>query len=330
VGKQYNLAGVNIAKGEEAVRLIKEKVVSTYDDNVVSSLKQFAGIYKHGDGFLVSATDGVGTKLDLAAELNNHRTIGIDLVAMSVNDIIVHGAKPLFFLDYLATGKLDPAKVADVVSGITDGCREAGCVLLGGETAEMPGFYGAGRYDLAGFAVGTATAESLILNREITEGLDIIGIASSGPHSNGYSLVRKIIADNKLDLEESYGLSNSLGEALLRPTVIYSGVPGLLGDNILALAHITGGGFYQNIARILPDDIDASIYSGRWEVPEIFGLLQKYGGVSEEEMFEVFNMGIGMAAVVKDGNRAIECLQPKFKASLIGKTVSGEGRVIVE
>lgn len=328
--KQYKEAGVDIAKGEEAVRLIKEKVASTYDKNVVSSLRQFAGIYKQGNSFLVSATDGVGTKLDLAAELDNHRTVGIDLVAMSVNDVIVHGAKPLFFLDYLATGKLEPDKVSDIVGGISDGCRQAGCVLLGGETAEMPGFYGDGRYDLAGFAVGVATAETLILNREITAGLDIIGIASSGPHSNGYSLIRKIISDNKLELTQSYGLSASLGGLLLKPTVIYSGLPELLGDNVLALAHITGGGFYQNIARTIPDSVDVLINSGSWTVPEIFGFLQKYGSVSEEEMFEVFNMGIGMAAIVKDANQAMACLESKFDAFLIGKTVAGKGKVVIE
>lgn len=330
MSNKYTEAGVDIAKGEEAVNLIKEAVKSTYDENVVSSLNQFAGIYKHGKDYLISATDGVGTKLELAGIMEDHSTIGIDLVAMSVNDIITHGAKPLFFLDYLATGKLNPQKTAQVVEGVIKGCKQAGCVLLGGETAEMPGFYQGEQYDLAGFAVGVATEKSLILNRKMAEGQDVVGIASSGPHSNGYSLIRKIIENNKLDLKNSYDFDQPLGKILLEPTVIYSEVPEILGDNVIALAHITGGGFYQNVSRILPDDLDVLIEKDSWNIPEIFTFLQKYGLVSEREMHQVFNMGIGMVAIVKDGEDAITSLGSKFQSYLIGKTVKGKGQVEIE
>ncbi len=275
----------------------------------------------------------MGTKLKIAFMLDRHDSVGIDLVAMSVNDILTCGAEPLFFLDYIATGKLSPEKAADIIKGIAEGCREANCSLIGGETAEMPGFYQAGEYDLCGFAVGVVEEEEIITGRNIKPGDLIIGLASSGLHSNGYSLVRHIIAKKGLDLNlyiDEFG--STLGEELLKPTKIYVRAFSALkesGIKIKGMAHITGGGITGNLPRIFPDDVSAIINKGSWPVPYIFTFLQNLGNVSEEEMFRTFNMGIGYIIIVSEteGDNAISILKEKgygaFKIGMIEKGNKG-------
>ena len=256
---------------------------------------------------LVAATDGVGTKLLLANAVGNHQTVGIDLVAMCVNDLIVHGAKPLFFLDYLATSKLNTDAASEVIRGITIGCRQAGCALIGGETAEMPGLYAPGHYDLAGFSVGAAERGRLLTGNDIGIGDQILGLESSGIHSNGFSLVRKLIEEHNVDLKEAspFDSSQSLAHLLLTPTRIYvSSVLNLLDQpesGVKALAHITGGGFYENIQRILPPDVAANLDAFRWPLPKVFGWLRQLGNVDPHEISKTFNCGIGMVAVVSEG-----------------------------
>ncbi len=305
----YKDAGVDIDAGNEFVHQIKPLVKQTSRPEVVADIGGFGGLFslntaKYQRPVLVAATDGVGTKLMLAFMMNQHETVGIDLVAMCVNDIIVQGAEPLFFLDYFATGKLTPAQAVEVIKGITEGCKQAGCALLGGETAEMPGMYRSGEYDLAGFAVGVADYERIIDGSSITKGDQIIGIASSGLHSNGYSLARKILLDTmKLDLMKiPEGLDRPLGEVLLTPTRIYvRSILNLLRDcHLKGIAHITGGGLLENIPRVLPQHCKAVINGNSWDKPAIFELLRQGGLVPPEEMYRTFNYGIGMVLIVPE------------------------------
>jgi phosphoribosylformylglycinamidine cyclo-ligase len=305
----YKDAGVDIDKAEAFLKNIRPLVKSTYRTGVLGEIGGFGGLFhldvqKYHDPVLVSATDGVGTKIKIAILMDRHHTIGIDLVAMCVNDIIVHGAKPLFFLDYLAMGRLSAETATHVIEGITTGCREARCSLIGGETAEMPGIYQPGDYDLAGFVVGVVERDHIIDGSDIAVGHHLIGITSSGLHANGFSLVRKV-------LFESHGykvqdvipeLGASLGEELLKPTRIYADtVLNLLRDFPLSgLSHITGGGLTDNVTRILPKSCRAVIHRHSWPVPPIFGFLQEKGNIPEEEMLRTFNNGIGLVAVVAE------------------------------
>ena len=304
----YKDAGVNIEKGDTFVQAIKPMVESTFRPEVLTKIGGFAGcvslnLERYKKPILVSSTDGVGTKLKIAFLMDRHDTIGIDLVAMCVNDIVVCGAKPLFFLDYFATSKLDPEKSIKVVSGIVKGCIEADCSLVGGETAEMPGFYKKGEYDLAGFAVGIVEDSQLIDGSGVTVGDKIIGISSSGLHSNGYSLVRKLLIDqHKMECERHIEeIGGVLGEELLRPTRIYvKTILNLTRDfNIGGIAHITGGGITGNLPRVIPKGCKAIVRKGTWEIPPIFSFLKEKGNIPEEEMLRTFNNGIGMILVVR-------------------------------
>jgi len=303
----YKEAGVDIEKGERFVRKIAQTVRGTWSPEVKSDLGDFAALYsllgyemKHP--ILVSSTDGVGTKLKIAIEMNRHRTVGIDLVAMCVNDIIVKGARPLFFLDYLACGELDPGTGMEILEGIAEGCREAGCSLVGGETAEMPGMYARGDYDLAGFVVGIAEDENIVDGTNISNGDTVIGLASSGIHSNGFSLIRKIIeAHDDLTLDSRLsGFEATLGEILLTPTRIYvKTILALMRDcEIKGMAHITGGGIPGNCVRILPSATAMRIHRDAWEIPPIFQFFKKWGRFTEAELLRTFNCGIGMVLVI--------------------------------
>jgi len=301
----YRDAGVNIDAGNQFVEKIKSSVASTNRPGVMGSLGGFGGLFELPEGYkqpvLVSGTDGVGTKLKLAIDLNKHDTIGIDLVAMCVNDILVLGAEPLYFLDYYATGELNTDIAADVVAGIADGCRQSNAALIGGETAEMPGMYGKGDYDLAGFCVGVVEKQKIIDGSKVNDGDVMIAIASSGPHSNGYSLVRKIIEVSNADITANFGESDrTLGDALLAPTKIYvEAIHNLLPNfDIHAMAHITGGGLLENIPRVLPDNLRANIKQNSWQLPDVFQWLQDNGNVELTEMYRTFNCGIGMVLVV--------------------------------
>ncbi len=303
----YKDAGVDVEEGERFVRLIKPLVESTYGESKVSPLGGFAGAFPlNTDAFreplLVSATDGVGTKLKTAFSARKFDTIGIDLVAMSVNDVITCGAKPLFFLDYLATSKLDSEQAAEVVKGICEGCVQAECVLIGGETAEMPGFYAEGEFDLAGFCVGVVEKDLYIDGAGVRPGDAVIGLASSGLHSNGYSLARKVLFDiggYSID-SKPRSFSKTLGEELLTPTVIYSkAILGLCAEfDVKALAHVTGGGIPGNLSRVIPDGLFAAINRGSWTTSPIFDLIMKTGNISRDEMYSTFNCGMGMIAVL--------------------------------
>ena len=307
----YLDAGVDIDAGNELVELIKPAVRSTLRPGVITGLGGFGGLFeldteKYRNPVLVSGTDGVGTKLLLARQLQRHDSIGIDLVAMCVNDILACGAEPLFFLDYFATGKLHPALAREVIEGIAEGCRQAGCALIGGETAEMPGMYGNGDYDLAGFAVGVAERDALVDGSRITESHRALGLESSGPHSNGYSLIRKVLEHSGADPGEPLaGLEDadvSLGEALLAPTRIYvKTVLGLLKKfRVDGLAHITGGGLTENIVRVLPEGLGLTIDLSGWQRPAVFDWLQDYGNIEPAEMLRTFNCGIGMTLLVEE------------------------------
>lgn len=296
----YKDAGVDVAEGQRAVALMKRAVRSTYTDGVIGDIGSFGGIFKLGNykkPCLVSGTDGVGTKLKIAFAMDRHDTVGIDLVAMSVNDILCQGAKPLFFLDYVATGKLTAEKVAEIVSGVAEGCRQSGMALLGGETAEMAGFYSEGEYDLAGFAVGVVEEDEIIDGSKVKEGDLIFGLPSSGVHSNGYSLVRRLIPEEEFSVyDETLGCT--IGEALLTPTRIYvEAVSKMPREAISGIVHVTGGGFYENIPRCIPKNLGASIQKGSWTIPPIFALLEGRG-VETDEMYRTFNMGIGLMVVV--------------------------------
>lgn len=296
----YKDAGVDVAEGQRAVELMKKAVRSTYTDGVLGDIGSFGGIFRLGNykkPCLVSGTDGVGTKLKLAFAMDRHDTVGIDLVAMSVNDILCQGAKPLFFLDYVATGKLSAEKVADIVEGVAEGCRQSGMALLGGETAEMAGFYSEGEYDLAGFAVGVVEEDEIIDGRETQEGDLIFGLPSSGVHSNGYSLVRRLIPEEELSTYFPE-LGAKVGDVLLTPTRIYvDAVSKIPRGAIRGLVHMTGGGYYENIPRCIPKEMGARVQKGTWEIPEIFRFLESRG-VENDEMYRTFNMGIGMMIVV--------------------------------
>ncbi|MRR17905.1 MAG: phosphoribosylformylglycinamidine cyclo-ligase [Deltaproteobacteria bacterium] len=305
----YKDAGVNIDVANDFVERIKPLIKTTARKELISGIGGFGGLFrfdtaKMKNPVLVSSTDGVGTKLRIAQLMDKHDTIGIDLVAMSVNDVIVQGAEPLFFLDYLATGKIELEKSVQIVDGIVQGCKQAGCTLLGGETAEMPGFYQEGDYDLAGFCVGVVEQEKLIDGSMISINDRVIGLAASGLHSNGFSLARQVLLEKgRLSMNDSVPeLSRSIGLELLEPTRIY--VKSLLNIfksfNIKGLVHITGGGFYDNIPRIIPDVCRCVISRNSWKIPPIFSLIQNMGHVEEKEMFRVFNMGIGMMMIVSE------------------------------
>lgn len=338
----YRDAGVDIDAGNYSVSLIKESVKATYRPEVLGDLGGFGGLFaldckKYKEPVLVSGTDGVGTKLRLAFMLNRHDTIGQDAVAMCVNDILVQGAEPLYFLDYLAVGKLEPEKVADIVKGVARACKESGCALIGGETAEMAGFYPAGEYDIAGFAVGVVERSRIITGDQIQEGDVLLGLPSSGLHSNGYSLARKICFDVKQFRGDEYieSLGKTIGEELLTPTRLYPKVclPLISRYEIRGMVHITGGGFYDNIARVLPENLGAEVDSTAWDRPEIFNLLKEWGNVDWPEMYRTFNMGVGMVLIVspKEADKIMADLGEKGEpCRRIGKIVRGQREVAVK
>ena len=336
MSEQYKSAGVDLHAGYEAVSRIKGHIEKTRIPGVMGQLGGFGGLFDLSsqnikEPVLVSGTDGVGTKLMLAFELDKHDTIGIDVVAMCVNDIVTQGAKPLFFLDYIACGKLEPRQVEEIVAGVSEGCILAGCALIGGETAEMPGMYKGNEYDIAGFSVGVVEKQKRVTGEDIVSGDVLIGLPSSGVHSNGFSLVRKIIADNSLSLRETYKrFDKSLGEILLTPTRIYvNQVLSVMEKyKVKGMAHITGGGFYENIPRMFSKGLGASIVKDSWEIPPIFEFLKEQGSLSEEEMFNVFNMGIGLILVLSKDEADDALAHLHFqgeKAKIIGEVVKGEG-----
>ncbi|GIP06257.1 phosphoribosylformylglycinamidine cyclo-ligase [Paenibacillus sp. JNUCC32] len=332
----YKQAGVDIAAGNEAVERMKKHVKTTFRPEVMTDLGGFGALFKlnkdqYEEPVLVSGTDGVGTKLKLAFAMDQHDTIGIDAVAMCVNDIVVQGAEPLFFLDYLACDKVIPSKIESIVKGIADGCNQAGCSLIGGETAEMPGMYSEGEYDIAGFTVGIVDKSKMINGSNIAAGDTVIGLASSGVHSNGFSLVRKLLLEDagyslQQELPE---LGGRLGDVLLAPTKIYvKPLLGLLKEiEVKGMAHITGGGFIENIPRMLPDGVNVDIEYGAWPILPIFKLMQEKGDISNKDMFTTFNMGIGMVLVVKeqDADGALQFLRSAGEeAYVIGRVTEGE------
>ena len=331
----YQQAGVDVEAGYEAVRRMKAYAEATFDGNVLQSLGSFGGMYALGNDVLVSGTDGVGTKLKAAFALERHDTVGIDCVAMCANDVVCHGAKPLFFLDYIATGRLVPETAAAVVKGVAEGCLQAGCALIGGETAEMPGFYPEGEYDLAGFCVGLVNKDKLIDNSRVKEGDAVIALASSGVHSNGFSLVRKLIPMEKAKLGEYHPeLGKTLGEELLTPTTIYvKPVLALLEQiEVHSIAHITGGGFYENIPRSIPKGLTARIEKKSVRVLPVFRLLQSLGELEEKHMFNTFNMGVGMTLTVpaSQADQTVALLQAGgVTAYAIGEVIAGEEGMIL-
>ena len=337
----YKEAGVNKEAGYKEVQLIKKIINKTHTEGVLSNIGGFSGLFaidneKYNEPVLVSGTDGVGTKLKIAFMLDKHNTIGEDCVAMCVNDILCQGAKPLFFLDYIATGKLVPEKMAKIVEGVANGCVKAGSALIGGETAEMPGFYKEGEYDIAGFGVGIVDREKIIDGSTIEEGDLIVGLPSSGVHSNGYSLVRKIFFENaKLDIDKYIPeLKTTLGEELLKPTRIYTNPLYELVEkfNIKGISHITGGGFYENIPRMFPEGLTAVVNTSEIEIPYIFKLIQEYGKIDRDEMYSTFNMGIGIVFIVKKDeiDDVFSFLKAKDeKVVLLGEIKKGEERILL-
>lgn len=336
--ESYKEAGVDITAGYRAVELMKAHIAKTETSGVISVLGGFGGLFAPdltgiAEPVLVAGTDGVGTKLKLAFLMDKHDTVGIDCVAMCVNDIVCGGATPLFFLDYIACGKNEPERIAEIVSGVAEGCFQAGVALIGGETAEMPGFYPEDEYDLAGFAVGVVDKDKIIDPAKVKEGDVVVALASSGLHSNGFSLVRRIFKLEKSAINqyhESLGLP--LGEALLTPTRIY--VKPILGlverIDVRGIAHITGGGFYENIPRCLPEGLTAKISRSSWRSPPIFELIQKTACISDRDMFNTFNMGVGMTVIVAqdDADRALTVLKEQgVDAWLIGEISRGGERV---
>lgn len=340
-GLTYRDAGVDIDAGNRSVELMKKHVRSTYRPEVVGDIGGFGGLFalncsKYKEPVLVSGTDGVGTKLEIAFRLDRHETIGQDAVAMCVNDILAQGAEPLFFLDYLAVGKLDPEKVAAVVSGVAKACKESGCALIGGETAEMAGFYRPGEYDIAGFAVGVVDRESIITGQTIQAGDVILGLPSSGLHSNGFSLVRKICFEIKSISPSTFvpELDRTLGDELLTPTRLYPKIilPLLEKFAIKGIVHITGGGFYDNIPRVLPQGCAVEIDAASWPIPPVFTMLQRWGQVAWPEMFRTFNMGVGMMLFVPESqSNAIinELAAIGERCYQIGSVTQGSGDVIL-
>ncbi|WP_342428036.1 phosphoribosylformylglycinamidine cyclo-ligase [Paenibacillus sp. FSL L8-0158] len=339
MSEAYKNAGVDIAAGNEAVERMKKHVKRTFRPEVLTDLGGFGALFglnkdKYEEPVLVSGTDGVGTKLKLAFAMDRHDTIGIDAVAMCVNDIVVGGAEPLFFLDYLACDKVVPEKIEAIVAGIAEGCQQSGCALVGGETAEMPGMYSEGEYDIAGFTVGIVDKSKIINGSSIAPGDTVIGLASSGVHSNGFSLVRKLLLEQQgYDLhDEIEGLNGKLGDVLLEPTKIYvKSVLALLDKvNVKGMAHITGGGFIENIPRVLPDHVNVDIEYGTWPILPIFQLMQEKGAISNKDMFTTFNMGIGMVIVVGEehAQTALEVLKEQGEAAyVIGKVTEGSSIV---
>lgn len=337
MSEAYKNAGVDIAAGNEAVERMKKHVKRTFRPEVMTDLGGFGALFglnkdKYEEPVLVSGTDGVGTKLKIAFAMDKHDTIGIDAVAMCVNDIVVQGAEPLFFLDYLACDKVVPEKIEAIVSGIAEGCHESGCALIGGETAEMPGMYAEGEYDIAGFTVGVVDKRKIVNGSTIAAGDTVIGLASSGVHSNGFSLVRKLLLE-----QAGYALQDRLpelgdavlGDVLLTPTKLYvKPVLSLLEQvQVKGMAHITGGGFIENIPRVLPEGVNVEIDYGSWPILPIFSLLQEKGGVSNRDMFTTFNMGVGLVIVVaeQDAAAAQEALRAAGETPyVIGRVTEGE------
>lgn len=339
--ESYKAAGVDVTAGYKSVELMKKHIAKTNIDGVISGIGGFGGCFMPNlsgmeEPVLVSGTDGVGTKLKLAFLLDKHDTIGIDCVAMCVNDVVCGGAKPLFFLDYMALGKNVPEKVAEIVSGVAEGCVQAGCALVGGETAEMPGFYPVDEYDLAGFSVGIVDKKKIIDGEGLEAGDVLIGLPSSGVHSNGFSLVRKVFNINEETVKKTYPeLDKPLGETLLTPTKIY--VKPLLAliekCNVKAVSHITGGGFYENIPRMLKDGMSAKINKSAVPVLPIFNVIQKEGNISEHDMFNTFNMGVGMVIAIDKSqvDTALSVLaQAGEKAFVLGEVVEGDKEVIFD
>ncbi len=336
----YEKAGVNLEAGYEVVRRIKQHVASTKRTGSMGNIGAFGGMFDLAslnikEPVLVSGTDGVGTKLKIAFAMDKHDTIGIDAVAMCVNDVLAQGAEPLFFLDYVALGHNIPEKVEAIVAGVAEGCRQAGCALIGGETAEMPGMYEGGDYDIAGFTCGVVEKSQLIDGSKVKVGDVLVGIASSGVHSNGFSLVRKVVADNNLDLNASYEELEGakLGETLLTPTKIYvrQVLEVIRNCDVHGICHITGGGFDENIPRVLSQGQGLAIKEGSWNILPVFRLLEKYGKIPHREMFNIFNMGIGMVIVLDESQaqKAIDILiAAGEKASVIGRVTDTEGVVI--
>lgn len=340
VSEAYKNAGVDIAAGNEAVERMKSHVKRTFRPEVMTDLGGFGALFglnnkKYEEPVLVSGTDGVGTKLKIAFAMDKHDTIGIDAVAMCVNDIVVQGAEPLFFLDYLACDKVIPAKIEAIVAGIADGCQESGCALIGGETAEMPGMYTEGEYDIAGFTVGVVDKSKIVNGSTISAGDVVIGLAASGVHSNGFSLVRKtLLEDHGYSLHDIVPELNNevLGEVLLTPTKLYvKPVLALLEQvNVKGMAHITGGGFIENIPRVLPEGVNANVEHGTWPILPIFSLLQQKGNVSNKDMFTTFNMGIGLVIVVAENevDKTLEVLTNAGETPyVIGKVTEGNREV---
>lgn len=330
MSKKYEESGVSLQAGYESVERIKKHVARTKNLGMLSTIGSFGGCfdlssYNFKNPVLVSGTDGVGTKLKLAFELDIHNTIGIDVVAMCVNDILAQGARPLYFLDYLAVGKNYPEQVEQIVEGVAEGCVQAGCALIGGETAEMAGFYPDGEYDIAGFCVGACEKEDLLSPENTREGQIVIGVPSSGVHSNGFSLIRKIISDNNLNLNDSFG-ETTLGKVLLEPTRIYSKeVMSVLKEvKVAGIAHITGGGFHENLPRCLQKGLGMKIFKESYEVPEIFNFLAQKGNIELAEMYNIFNMGVGLAFVVekRDVEKVLSIVNNAF---ILGEVTNKEG-----
>jgi len=338
--ESYKAAGVDVTAGYKGVQLMKKAVQSTYTNAVISDIGGFGGLYAPQikdmeEPILVSGTDGVGTKLKLAFLMDKHDTIGEDCVAMCANDVICTGASPMFFLDYMALGKNIPEKVATIVTGVAEGCKKANCSLVGGETAEMPGFYPEDEYDLAGFCVGVVDKKKIIDNKTIEVGDKVIGLASSGVHSNGFSLVRKVFDVNEENLKEYVEeLGKTVGEALLEPTRIYvKPILKLIEEvKVKGISHITGGGFYENLPRMLRDGVSLKIDKNSYEVPALFKLIASRGNIPERDMYNTFNMGIGMAVIVPENEveKAINLLKEAGEeAYLIGEVIEGNKEVIM-
>jgi len=338
----YKDAGVDTHEGAKAVKMMKQHVEKTFNKNVLTGLGGFGGLFQLDvanmkEPVLVSGTDGVGTKLKIAFLMDKHDTVGQDCVAMCVNDIICQGAKPLFFLDYVATGKLEAEKIADIVKGISDGCVLGKSALIGGETAEMPEFYEDGEYDMAGFSVGVVDKSKIIDGSKVKEGNVVIGLASSGIHSNGYSLVRKLFFEKMELTVDSYieEFNSTLGEELIKPTKLYVDAFNAASEasDINGIVHITGGGFYENIPRVLPEGTGVEIELGTWEISKVFKYMQEKGNIAQEEMFSTFNMGLGMIMIVEEenANKVIKALEEAGEtASIVGKVIKGEGVTICQ
>lgn len=338
--ESYKAAGVDVTAGYKGVKLMKKAVQATYSNAVISDIGGFGGLYAPQikgmeEPILVSGTDGVGTKLKLAFLMDKHDTIGEDCVAMCANDVICTGASPMFFLDYMALGKNIPEKVATIVAGVAEGCKKANCSLIGGETAEMPGFYPVDEYDLAGFCVGIVDKKKIIDNKTIEIGDKVIGLKSSGVHSNGFSLVRKVFNVSKENLNEYVeSLGCTVGEALLKPTKIYvKPILKLIEQvKVKGISHITGGGFYENMPRMLREGVALKIDKNSYEVPPIFKLIAERGNIPERDMYNTFNMGIGMAVIVpeSEAEKSLEILkQEGEEAYLIGEVIEGNREVII-